>query len=115
MSYVLIQTRKTEHVGYVWFSPVVQPTVWELHTCAKPGLEGNWLSRKFVRECYRVLEDANAETCIAFHWGKNFETMLNKLGFEVGDAVSVLKIKEQENGKSFRRREQGSAATPARS
>jgi hypothetical protein len=86
---------------------MVSDNVWELHTCSKPGLKGNWLNRRFIRECYYLLEDIGATHVIAFHWGVGFEKMLDDLGFSVGDTLSVLDVKGIKDGRYLWRKAQG--------
>jgi hypothetical protein len=104
MCHILEVKNKGEAIGYIWFSPVAfgVDRVWELHTCARPDLKGHWLTPRIIARCYDLLDELGATHCIAFHYVQGLAEMLDKLGFVNGDALSVLNVKDNNNGRNVR-------------
>lgn len=71
-----------------------------MHTCAKPGWEGRWLTRDIIRAAYRTLDELGVRYVVAIHDDPANKRMLKRLGFVLGDRVNVLDLKELDNGRN---------------
>lgn len=93
---------KGEPIGYIWFSPIASDddNVIEMHICCKPGWEGRWLTRPVVRAGYQLIDRIGARYVVAMHDNPEYQQVLKKLGFQLGDRVNVLDTKELEHGRN---------------